>query len=85
VISLSGKKSVLGVNVNVLPLARQVPDVIGVRVGHGETFDSGAESVTEIGASAATPVVPFAGVTDATLSAGGAALVLGGDPLDGCP
>ena len=83
VISLSGKKSVLGVNVNVVPLALQDPDVVGARIGNGETFESGAENATVIGAFAATPVAPFAGVTDARLSAGGAALVLGEDPLDG--
>jgi hypothetical protein len=83
VISLSGKKSVLGVNVNVVPLAVQDPDVVGARIGNGEIFESGAENATVIGAFAATPVAPFAGVTDARLSAGGAALVLGGDPLDG--
>jgi hypothetical protein len=81
-ISPSGARSVLGVKVSVAPLARQDPAVVGLRIGRGELLESGEDNVMVIGALAETPVVPFAGAIETTLSAGGAALVLPGDRPD---
>jgi len=39
-------------------------------VGSGELFDKAAENVIVTGELAATPLVPFAGATDMTLSVG---------------
>jgi hypothetical protein len=83
--SLSGEKSVLGVNVNVDPLERQVPGGAGSRMGNGEFFATGAENLTVTGTSGATPVAPFAGVTEATLRAGTGMLVVDVDTRGGGP
>jgi hypothetical protein len=56
--------------VSFAPLACQEPAVVGVRVGSGELFDKAAENVIVTGALASTPLVPFAGATDMTLSVG---------------
>jgi hypothetical protein len=72
--SASGGKSVLGVKVRVVPCACQEPAVEGSRVGRAEIFDSGEVKVTVMGAVGETPVVPFAGTIERTLSVGGARL-----------
>jgi hypothetical protein len=74
--SLSGTKSGLGVNMRLSPLVRQDPGVVGERTGKGELCDKAADNVTVIGALGATPVAPFAGVTEATLRAGGVSVEL---------
>lgn len=76
VISLSGEKSVVGVKLKELPVALHEPGVGGDRTGTGESFDSGAEKLTVIGAAGATPSAPFAGSTDVMLNGEGTELVV---------
>jgi hypothetical protein len=61
---------------NELPVALHEPAVGGDRIGTGESFDSGTEKLTVIGAFGATPWAPLAGVTDVTLNGGGTELVV---------
>jgi len=69
----------LGVNVNALPAALHDPAGEGDRIGTGESADNGAEKLTVIGASGATPWAPLAGTTDMTLRAGGTEVVVDED------
>jgi hypothetical protein len=82
---LSGRKSLPGVKVNVAPLGCHDPGVAGTSVGGGEPFARGAEKLTTIGESAATPAAPLAGVTETTVSAAGGALVVDEVVLEAVP
>jgi hypothetical protein len=75
-ISASGAKSLLGVNLSEAPLDCQDPEVVGVTVGRADLFTRGDDKVIVIGEVGETPVAPFAGTTETTLSAGGATVVV---------
>jgi len=73
---LSGKKSVVGLNVSAEPLVVQLPGVDGVTIGNGVALDKGADNEISIAASPARAVDPSTGVVETTLSAGAGAIVV---------